>query len=300
VSVILPAYNLRDTLGRAIDSVVGQSLGAWELLVVDDASDDDIGVVVARYDDPRIRAIRRTVNGGVAAAQNTGIDHARGEFVAFLHSDDMLLAEKLQRQVDLLASAGASVGAVESAIEVEWPERVELWTPTLDTATAFDLLAYRNRVHISGLMIRRALAAQLRFDERLRGAEDRDFCARLLRSTDVVCSQEPLSRVSKTGPRLSHQNKGPIYVYLLAKYHDDIATDRRVHADWNYRIARAFARAGHMREARDAIRRSMRLFPAHPRRWPLWLASFGGDRLTRAAFRVQVRSAELAERARRP
>ena len=300
MSVILPIYDNRDTLARAVDSVVEQTFGTWELLVVDDASDDDIEQVVARYDDPRIRFIRRTANGGVAAAQNTGIDHARGEFVVFLHSDDTLLAEKLQHQVDLLAGAGDAVGAVESAIEVAWPERVERWAAELDTATAFDLLAYRKRVHISGLMIRRALAAQLRFDERLRGAEDRDFCVRLLRSTEVVCTQEPLSRVSKTGLRLSHQNKGPIYVYLLQKYHDDIATDRRVHADWNYRIARAFSRAGQMPEARAAIRRSLRLFPAHVRRWPLWLASFGGDRLTGAAFRVQVRSAELAERARRP
>jgi hypothetical protein len=217
----------------------------------------------------------------------------------FLHSDDTLLPKKLECQADLLAHAGPSVGAAESAIDVEWPERVERWTPHLDAATPFDLLAYRRRVHISGLMIRRNVAAQLRFDERLRGAEDRDFCIRLLRTTNVVCNQEPLSRVSKIGPRLSHQNMGPIYVYLLEKFQDDIATDRRVHADWHYRIARAFARAGQLREARSAIREAVRLSPGNARRWPLWLASFGGEGLTRNAFRAQVRTAELAPRLRR-
>jgi glycosyltransferase involved in cell wall biosynthesis len=239
------------------------------------------------------------VNGGVAAAQNTGIEHARGEFVVFLHSDDALLPDKLGRQVDLLTRAGDSVGAVESGIEVAWPDRVERWTPELDTATAFDLLAYRTRVHISGLMIRRDLAARLRFDERLRGAEDRDFCIRLLCSTDVVCDPDPLSRVSKAGTRLSHQNMGPIYAYLLEKYRDDIAADRRVHADWNYRAARAFARAGQMPEAREALRASVRIRPAHAQRWPLWLASYGGDRLMSAAFRAQVHGAELVQGARR-
>ena len=121
------------------------------------------------------------------------------------------------------------------------------------------------------------VATQLRFDEQLRGAEDRDFCIRLLQSTDLAFSTEPLSRVSKTGSRLGHQNHGPIYAYLLEKYHDDIAADRRVHADWEYRIARAYARAGQMPEARRALRRSLRLDPARARRWLLWLASFGGD-----------------------
>ena len=237
MSVILPTYNLRDTLGRAVDSVVGQSLGAWELLVVDDASTVDIEAVVSRLRRPRIRCVRRAVNGGVAARKTPVSITARGDVVVFLHSDDALLPAKLERQVDLLATLDASVGAVESAIEVEWPDGVEQWDPQLDGRHPSTSSAYRTRVHISGLMVRRELAAQLRFDEQLRGAEDRDFCLRLLRVTTVECSPEPLSRVSKSGTRLSQQNKGPIYAYLLAKYHDDIAPDRRVHADWQYRIA---------------------------------------------------------------
>src|SRR4051812_1322910 len=88
VSVILPTYNRAGLVTRAIDSVVRQTFECWELLVVDDASQDDTERVVAQYDDARVRYIRRPVNGGVSAAQNTGIDHARGELVAFLHSDD--------------------------------------------------------------------------------------------------------------------------------------------------------------------------------------------------------------------
>jgi glycosyltransferase involved in cell wall biosynthesis len=299
VSVILPTYNRADVVGRAIDSVMRQTFERWELVVVDDASEDDIEQIVSRFRDPRVRYVRRSVNGGVAAAQNTGIEHAHGELVAFLHSDDELFADKLEQQVGLVARSPDTVGAVESGIEVVWPDHTECWPPGLDGADASDVLAYRARVHISGLLIRRVVATRLRFDERLRGAEDRDFCIRLLQSTDLAFSTAPLSRVSKTGSgHLSHQNHGPIYAYLLKKYQDDIAVDRRVHADWQYRIARAYARAGQMPEARRALRRSVRLDPARARRWLLWLASFGGDWVYRTASRMQVRLASTAQTAR--
>ena len=100
MTVILPTYNRADEIGRAIGSVMRQTYAGWELVVVDDASEDDIEQVVAQYRDPRVRYIRRSVNGGVAAAQNTGIDHAHGELVAFLHSDDELFPTKLKRQVE--------------------------------------------------------------------------------------------------------------------------------------------------------------------------------------------------------
>jgi len=295
VSVILPTYNRAGLVTTAIDSVVRQTFECWELLVVDDASQDDTEQVVARYCDARLRYIRRAVNGGVSAAQNTGVDRARGELVAFLHSDDEFLPTKLERQVGLFARSPDDVGAVESGLEFVRPHRVERWPPGLDGAVASDVITYRARAHVSGLMLRRALAAQLRFDEQLRGAEDRDFCFRLLESTAVAVSPEPLSRVSTLHSRLSHQNMAPNYVYLLHKYRDTIASDRRVHADWLYRIARAHARAGEILEARRALRESLRLDRSRVRRGPLWLASFAGDQLFSAAFGIQIRVAQTLQ-----
>jgi glycosyltransferase involved in cell wall biosynthesis len=297
VSVILPTYNRAGLVASAIDSVVRQTFDCWELVVVDDASDDETEQVVARYRDPRLRYVRRPVNGGVSAAQNTGIEHARGELVVFLHSDDELLPTKLEQQVRLFACSSDDVGAVESGLEFVRPDRVERWPPGLDGAVASDVISYRARAHLSGLMLRHAVAQQLRFDEQLRGAEDRDFCFRLLESTAVAVSQEPLSRVCTSHSRLSHQDMAPNYMYLLRKYHDTIASDRRVHADWHYRIARAHASAGRIPEARRALRESLRLDRWRLRRRPLWLASFAGDRPLGAAFGVQVRVAQTLQEA---
>ncbi len=103
VSIIVPTYNRAKLLGRAIDSVVRQTFTDWELVIVDDGSTDHTPAVVDSY---RSRLSRRLVyltrqRGGSSAARNTGIEHARGEFVAFLDSDDEYLPCKLARQLEL-------------------------------------------------------------------------------------------------------------------------------------------------------------------------------------------------------
>ncbi|HMM75048.1 MAG TPA: glycosyltransferase [Gammaproteobacteria bacterium] len=86
-SVIIPAWNSANTLARAIDSVLGQTEPAYEILIVDDASPDDTAGVVERYGE-RVRYLRRERNAGVSAARNFGAEQARGDWLAFLDADD--------------------------------------------------------------------------------------------------------------------------------------------------------------------------------------------------------------------
>jgi len=94
VSIILPAYNRRHVIKRAIDSVVAQTFQDWELIVVDDGSTDGTAEVI-ECADARIRLIPQS-NRGAAAARNNGISHARGQFIAFLDSDDEWLPHFLK------------------------------------------------------------------------------------------------------------------------------------------------------------------------------------------------------------
>ena len=110
VSVIVPTHNRALRVSRAIDSVLGQTHGEVEALVVDDGSTDDTrDRIAARYrDEPRVRYLYRP-NGGPAAARNTGLEAATGGFVAFLDSDDEWLPWKLEMQLrclELLPGAG--------------------------------------------------------------------------------------------------------------------------------------------------------------------------------------------------
>ncbi len=99
VSVIIPCYRQARWLPEAIDSALGQAYPAVEVLVVNDGSDDDTEAVARAYGD-RIRCIGRP-NGGVSAARNTGITHARGAYLKFLDADDYLHPEQISRQVEL-------------------------------------------------------------------------------------------------------------------------------------------------------------------------------------------------------
>ena len=100
VSVLIPSYNRAYILATALDSVLAQTYRPMEVIVVDDGSRDDTRAVVARYGD-RVRYIHQD-NGGLAAARNTGLAAARGEFIAFEDSDDAWLPWKLKVQVAVL------------------------------------------------------------------------------------------------------------------------------------------------------------------------------------------------------
>lgn len=100
VSVVIPAFNSERYLGRAIRSVLSQTYPRIECIVVDDGSTDRTPEVIAGFDS-RVQAIRRP-NGGASRARNTGIEAARGRYIAFLDSDDYWLRNKLELQVHLL------------------------------------------------------------------------------------------------------------------------------------------------------------------------------------------------------
>jgi len=102
ISVVIPTYDRQDLVQEAVESVLTQSLPAYEVIVVDDGSTDDTASALAKYG-KRIDLIR-TANRGVSAARNLGSSLARGEWVAFLDSDDLWRPNKLRAQAQFLAS----------------------------------------------------------------------------------------------------------------------------------------------------------------------------------------------------
>jgi hypothetical protein len=112
VTVVLPTFNRASLLVRAIRSVLGQTCQDWELIVVDDCSTDGTEQAVRSFSDDRIKYIRHDRNRGAGAARNTGIDYARGEYVAFLDSDDEWLPEKLQKELEVFRNSDPALGLV--------------------------------------------------------------------------------------------------------------------------------------------------------------------------------------------
>jgi hypothetical protein len=112
LSVVIPMYNRAEFIRRAINSCLRSSLTDFEVIVVDDGSTDGSALVVRQLDHPAIRLVQHDVNRGLGATRNTGIDHARGEWVVQLDSDDELVDGALDMIRERAAEVPSDVAAL--------------------------------------------------------------------------------------------------------------------------------------------------------------------------------------------
>lgn len=178
-SVVIPVYNRAHLIGDTVRSVLAQTDQDFEIVVVDDGSSDDPEAVIKAFADPRIVFLRQE-NGGGGAARNTGIDRARGRFIAFLDSDDQFLPHHLAAARDLLEKT-ENTGTYSRFIVDRGQGRTLLKPPRAirqgeDMATY--LLCDRGFLATSTIVVPAELARRIRFDENLPAAEDTDFAIR--------------------------------------------------------------------------------------------------------------------------
>ncbi|MEE4451346.1 glycosyltransferase family 2 protein [Novosphingobium resinovorum] len=182
VSVILPCYNGEAYLREAVQSILDQSFTDFELVVVDDGSTDATPAILEemRENDTRIRVVRQP-NGGIVAALNTAIDHARGEFIARMDADDVSFPDRLACQVDWLDAHPQTVLVGGQAVEDRHPTPASTRT-TGGRHAKTDLSVYPPRVAVSMhplIMIRAAaLRAMGGYRNGYRHAEDYDLFIR--------------------------------------------------------------------------------------------------------------------------
>ena len=120
VSVIIPTYNRSNILNRTVDSVLNQNYSDFEVIVVNDGSDDNTSEIINSYDDPRITLYEQE-NKGLSAARNKGINMSEGEYISFIDDDDEYFTNFLQKAVEELENESSSCGAVFSPfVEVKW------------------------------------------------------------------------------------------------------------------------------------------------------------------------------------
>lgn len=101
VSIIMPTYNCAKFIARTLDSVQAQTYQNWELIIVDDQSQDNTKEIVEEYmkNDPRIQYHLLDTNSGAAVARTTAMSLAKGDYMSFLDSDDIWMSDKLERQI---------------------------------------------------------------------------------------------------------------------------------------------------------------------------------------------------------
>jgi glycosyltransferase involved in cell wall biosynthesis len=206
VSVVIPAYNRERTVRAAVDSALAQQDVVVEVIVVDDGSQDRTAAVVETIEDPRISLVRQS-NRGVSAARNAGIRSARGEWVAFLDSDDVWLPQKLSRQLDRMAEAPGCMASQTSAYLVDddlRPIRLKRCVQVEDPLLTF--LRFQNLPAAgSSWIVKRDLLGTIGgFDPTLERIEDWDFSLRIARFAKPLCIDEPLTLYRYNADNRSH------------------------------------------------------------------------------------------------
>lgn len=207
VSVIIPTFNRARAVRAAVNSVLGQTFTDYELIVVDDGSDDETLQALAPYS-RRFRLIRQD-NRGVSAARNAGIAEAKGSLIAFLDSDDLWLPHKLKAQTDFFAANPAAM----------WQQTAEIWIRNgvrvnpkrrhaKQAGQIFQASLELCLISPSAVMLRRELLAEFGgFDECLPACEDYDLWLRILTKYPVYL--DPAYGIIKHGGHADQLSRNP-------------------------------------------------------------------------------------------
>lgn len=181
VSVVIPAYNAEIFLADAVQSVLQQTWRDLEVVIVNDGSTDSTLALAERFraGDSRVRVVDKS-NGGLSSARNAGIAESSGDLICFLDADDVLLPDKLERQVRFLDDF-PGCDLVYSDYYIGDGELTPIWLESVRPGLLRmdQWLLYRNRfAPMSPLLRARLVAAIGEFDQTLRAAEDWDYWIR--------------------------------------------------------------------------------------------------------------------------
>ncbi|MEA5449348.1 glycosyltransferase family A protein [Leptolyngbya sp. CCNP1308] len=195
VSVIVPAYNAENTILETIESVLKQTFSDFELIVIDDGSQDSTCEIVNTIDDSRVLLFSYP-NGGVSVARNRGIEHAKGEFISFLDNDDLWTNDKLEAQLAALSKKPESGAVYSWTVNMMVNEDlsssfVKGSESTLEGNIYPDLLLGNFIGNGSNILVRREVIDEIGGFEPGLAFSDWDFCLRVASKFNIVVVPRP-------------------------------------------------------------------------------------------------------------
>lgn len=159
ISVVIPTYNHAHFLGCALQSVLNQTYTNWEAIVVDNYSSDNTDEVILKFLDSRIKFIKIHNNGIIAASRNMGISTAKGEWIAFLDSDDWWAVNKLQKCMEKINNnvdfIYHDLEIIREKSSVFQRKKIKSWQ--VNKPVVIDLMIRGNAIATSSVMVRKSL-----------------------------------------------------------------------------------------------------------------------------------------------
>ena len=271
VSVIIPTYNRAHLVSRAIKSVLNQNFQDFEIIVVDDGSTDNTEEVIKSFKDKRIRYIWHEINKGGNAARNTGLKNSRGEYIAFLDSDDEWLPEKLERQLEIFEkSQDEKLGFVYcGVIFINKKENKELrFLPKVKGYVYKNMLADNITFGGSDNLIKKEVFNICGFfDEceelKKRGAQEYEMWIRIAQKFNFTFVKEYLVKyytdpIDKITTIATLQDKARAREYIVNKFIEEYKKIPKILSDKLRRMGTLYCLGGNIKKGRVLFLKSIR------------------------------------------
>jgi len=309
VSIVIPAYNVAQYISETLESVFAQTFTDYEVIVVNDGSPDTENFEQAI--EPYISRIRylKQENRGASVARNTGLQAARGEFIAFLDADDLWLPAYLDQQMKFIRERGCDLACADA----EFFGDTESGAPTymtllMDSAPAsgdvsfLELVVSERSLITSGVVARRQPIMEVGlFDETLRNAQDFDLWLRLSRSGARLSYQRKVLLRYRcradglTGDAVNCHTRELRILDKVEKSYDLAPKEReevspaiqKRRASLEFELGKAYLSRGEYANARECFRKANSLHKTWKTEIALWLTRLS-PKLMRAIFERRI------------
>src|SRR3972149_11623830 len=266
VSVIITTHNRGHLVSKAIQSVMNQTYQNFEMVIVDDGSTDNTEKIVKGFGDEKIQYIRHESNKRVSAARNTGIQMAKGKYIALLDDDDEWFPTKLEKQVKKFEESSERTGLIYTGVIVKSGNTGEVFgemLPTLRGKLYMDFIN-RNIIPTSSSMIRKTCFQEVGFfDESITFDEDWDLWIRISKRYEFDYIPEVLVSYYIHGIQITAKLDVKIRgrERFIKKHYLDFSKYPSILAKHLKRVGKWHAISGNVREGRNYFWNSIKTFP---------------------------------------
>ena len=283
VSIIIPTYNRSSSLKRAVQSALSQTFQDFEIIVIDDASTEPPKEIINSFKDKRIKFIRHKLNRGGAAARNTGIRASKGEYIAFLDSDDEWLSDKLECQIKSLENLPANFGAHYSGYTV-----VSSAGNVIGSRTPYASGDISSRIcedncigPLSTVIVKRlALDRCGFFDEKFPSCQDWELYIRIAQTFHFEYTPKKLVKyyISKNSITKNTNAKAIGHRMIIEKYVTSFKKNLPAYSRQLLVIGHYLCRSGQTNSGRSEFRRAIGFYPSGWSAYFYYICSFLGPK----------------------
>lgn len=268
ISAVIPTYNRSNEVGRAIGSVLSQTYEDLECIVVDDGSSDHTTEKVRAFQDSRVKYLKHETNRGVSAARNTGIEAAKGEYIAFLDSDDEWKADKIEKQLQEIQSRSGLWNSIYCGVNKQSKSRVKHlfdWVLSEDIGDEggkeiiTSVIAMELAVHAGSTLLaeRKSVLDIGGFNETMQRHEELEFLVRLLEDGKMAYLDEELVTLHDTGyPKadLLKQEKSKFLQEVDPYFEKSRQNREKIIAVHELELAKSYFREARWKEAHQHLK----------------------------------------------